>query len=131
MKNALSGIIIYQLFVFITLFGCQSILKDPTDKLIPGTYVHSSQHEFGKENDTLIISLQNPSANQYKIERRWRYERALDGNKLDPEYKQTTTSSIYDEKENVLKESQTGLVYSFDQKQNLLFAGTTEYKKID
>jgi hypothetical protein len=128
MKNAVSGVIVYQLFVFISLLSCQSIIKGPTDKFIPGTYVRSSEHEFGKEKDTLIITLQ--IANRYKIERRWKYERMLDGKPIEPEYKQTTTSAVYDEKEHVLNETKTGLEYSFEQKRGLLFAGETEYHKI-
>jgi hypothetical protein len=111
--------------------GCQSILKDPTEGFMPGTYVRSSEHEFGTEKDTLIISLQNKNAHRYKIERRWLYERVLDGNPIEPEYKQATTSALFDEKEHILKETKTGLIYSFVQERNLLFAGETEYKKIN
>jgi hypothetical protein len=115
----------------LTVISCQSIFKDPTDKFIPGTYVRSSQHEFGKEHDTLIISLQNKNANQYKIERRWTYERVLDGKPIEPEYKQTTTSAVYNEKEHVLNETATDLEYSFEIKRGYLFAGTTQYNKIN
>jgi hypothetical protein len=107
------------------------MFKDPTEKFIPGTYIRSSSHEFGKENDTLIVSLQNADANQYKIERRWRYQRVLDGNPIEPEYKITTTSGVFNDKEQVLREDKTGLMYSFDIKRNLLFTGSTEYRKVN
>jgi hypothetical protein len=123
MKNAL-------LILLVIISSCQSVLKDPTDKFIPGTYVRFSEHEFGREHDTLVISLQNPSARQYRIERRWKYERMLDGTSFEPEYKQTTTSAVYDEKEHVLND-ETRLEYSFEIKRNALFAGTTEYRKIN
>lgn len=119
------------IFILIIIFcSCNAITKDETASFIPGTYIRSSQHEFGTEHDTLIISIQNKEADQYKIERRWNYERVLDGNKLDPEYKQTETSAIYDQKQYVLNETKTGLEYSFDQNKGALFAGTTEYKKL-
>lgn len=117
-------------FIFIIFCSCNAITKDETESFIPGTYIRSSEHEFGKEHDTLVISLQNVNVHQYKIERRWRYERILDGKPIEPEYKQTSASAIYDKKEHVLNETKTGLEYSVDQKRGLLFAGTTEYKKL-
>jgi hypothetical protein len=117
--------------LFIIFCSCNAISKDATESFIPGTYVRSSQHEFGTEHDTLIISLQNENAHQYKIERRWLYERVLDGTKLDPEYKQISSSAVYNKEHKLLEEPATGSEYSFDVNKKTLFAGTTEYKKIN
>jgi hypothetical protein len=120
------------IFIFLIIFcSCNAITKNETENFIPGTYIRFSQHEFGTEHDTLVISVQNANAHQYKIERRWKYERMLDGNKLDPEYKQTTISAIYNEKSNLMEETSTGSNYSFNIGKKILFAGTTEYKKIN
>ena len=116
--------------LFIVFCSCNAIYKDETESFIPGTYVRSSHHEFGTEHDTLVISLQNAAAHQFKIERRWLYERVLDGNKLDPEYKQTSSMAIYHEKNKLLEETNTDGDYSFDVDRKVLFAGTTQYKKL-
>jgi hypothetical protein len=118
------------LILLVIFCSCNAITKDETESFIPGTYIRSSRHEFGKENDTLIISLQNANARQYRIERKWRYQRVLDGKPIEPEYKITAASGTYSDKEHLLVESTTGLEYSFDIKRNLLFAGTNQYKKI-
>lgn len=114
-----------------TIFwACNSTVKDEVKEFIPGTYVRSTQHEFGTENDTVIISLQNQSANEYKIVRRWKYDRILDGKPIEPEYKQTTNSAIYNTESKLLQESETLESYSFDPQQKAMFAGSTKYQKI-
>ncbi|RTL60099.1 MAG: hypothetical protein EKK37_04450 [Sphingobacteriales bacterium] len=114
----------------IILWACNSFGKDEVKDFIPGTYIRSSEHEFGAEHDTLIISVQNAGANEYKIERRFRYDRVLDGKPIEPEYKQTINSAIYNAETKMLQESSTLETYSFDTKQKFLFAGTTKYQKL-
>lgn len=97
---------------------------------IPGTYIRASQHEHGKEFDTLVVSLQNEAANEYNLNRRWRYERVLDGKAIQPEYKNTTTTAVYDEAAKLLKETETGDTYSFDPASKTLLAGSTKYEKL-
>ena len=112
------------------LFGsCSSSESHAIKEFIPGTYIRSSKHEFGTEQDTLIISLQNKTANEYKIVRRWKYKRILDGKALEPEQKNTTTTAIFNENNKLLHETETGDMYSFDIKQRALFAGATKYLK--
>ena len=97
---------------------------------LPGTYIRASQHEYGKEFDTLVVSLQNEAANEFKLNRRWRYERVLDGKAIEPEYKNTTTTVVYDEAAKPLKENETGDTYSLDPAGKTLFAGKTKYEKL-
>lgn len=111
--------------------GCTNgTSADEAKTNIPGTYIRTSQHEYGKEFDTLVVSLQNSAANEFKLNRRWRYERVLDGKAIEPEYKNTTTSAIYDEASKQLKENETGDTYSFDPASKTLFAGSTKYEKM-
>jgi hypothetical protein len=96
MKPALFGIVLYMAGVFLLLYGCRSFLKEESiQSLIPGTFIRFSQHEFGTEYDTLVITLQNEAVSQYRIQRKWKYERILDGNKIEPEYRQELHSGIY------------------------------------
>lgn len=131
MKPALFGIVIYMGGVFLLLYGCRSFLKEESiQSFIPGTFIRFSQHEFGTEYDTLVITLQNEAVSQYRIQRKWKYERILDGNKIEPEYRQELYSGIYDKKDKLLRILETAETFSFDPKKEMLFAGTSEYKKI-
>jgi len=119
------------LFAVLVATGCDLLHSaDATKVFIPGTYIRFSHHEFGTEYDTLVITLQNESANEYKIMRKWKYERILDGTAIAPEYKRVVTSGIFHSKDNLLQESQTGDLYTFDVKGKLLFKGSTKYQKL-
>lgn len=115
----------------ITIYSCNSFSsKDELQEFIPGTYARQSEGEFGKSYDTLVISLQNKAANQFKIIRRWRYDRVLDGKPIEPEYKITETSAVYDATAKTLQESETLEVFTFDIKKQLLFDGPNQFVKI-
>jgi hypothetical protein len=117
--------------VALVIYGCGLAKnKDEVEEFIPGTYIRFSQHEFGIEYDTLVISLQNQSTLEYKILRKWKYERVLDNQKIEPEYKRSFTSGIYNDKNGLLKENETGDIYSFDLKQKILFSGPVKYHKL-
>jgi hypothetical protein len=111
--------------------SCGSLMaNDEVKDFIPGTYIRFSRHEFGTEYDTVVIALQNNSANQYKILRKWKYERILDGSTVEPEYKRLTTSGVYNADHKLLQENNTGDIYSFDIKQKILFNGPVKYQKL-
>lgn len=118
------------LFCIFFCSGCANEAKDDRKTFVPGTYIRFSEHEFGKEWDTLTVTEQNPAANQYRIERRWRYERVLDGQVLEPEYKVTSTSGIFDADKNAIVEQPSGKLHTFDEIQGSLFAGKVEYRKL-
>ncbi len=116
--------------VLLVLTGCSSSESDAIKEFIPGTYIRSSQNEFGKAYDTLVISLQNNSASQYQVLRKWRYDRVLDGKPIEPEYKLTRSSGIYDKEKKVLQETETLELFTFDIERKLLFNGTNQFNKI-
>ena len=116
--------------IILMFAACSLLLKDDTQTFIPGTYTRTSQHEFGTEYDTLVISLQNQSANEFNIVRKWKYERVLDGERVEPEYKHQTTSGIYNARYKLLEETESGDIFSFDVKEKLLFNGSTKYQKL-
>jgi hypothetical protein len=96
---------------------------------LPGTYIRISQNEFGTEHDTLVIVLQNPSSDEYKLIRHWKYERQVDGQKLEPKYEIKITVAVLDKERSTLFESSTGDTYSYDEKQKILFNGPEKYYK--
>jgi len=117
--------------ILLFLAGCSnSYENDAIREFIPGTYIRFSKHEFGTEYDTLIISMQNKSVDEFKIIRKWEYKRILDGNVIEPEYKTHITSANYDESSKLLKEAASGESYSFDTQQNVLFVSSTKYQKL-
>lgn len=118
-------------FFLVVFSNCSSpTASDNVKEFIPGTYIRFGKQEFGSEWDTLTISVQNASANEYKVQRAWKYARILDGKSIEPEYKNKNTSAIYDGEAKLLKENETGNNYSFKPDENALFAGTTKYLKL-
>ena len=117
------------LLLFILSCGTNSESEEIMS-FIPGTYVRQSEGEFGKSYDTLVISLQNKAANQFKIVRRWRYDRVLDGKPIEPEYKVTETSGVFDASSNTLQQNETLESFTFDTKKKLLFDGPNQFIKI-
>lgn len=117
---------IIHLCLVAAIYGCRDEKPVLLQEFIPGTYIRFSSHELGKEYDTLAISIQNPSANQYRIIRRWKYERTGE----QPEYQLITTAGIYYAEENVIEDTENGDLISFDPKQNCLFIGTIKYQKL-
>ena len=125
MKN----VTVFALLLMAIAGGCGTATDDIAE-FIPGTYVREGINEFGKEYDTLVISIQNKEAKQYKIVNKWLFARQVDGEVKEPKYKVKETSAIYNSENKLLEESETLDHYSFDAKEKLLFDGTNKYKKI-
>lgn len=122
-------LILIHVLLLLLLTFCKTS-SDPISRFIPGTYIRFSQHEFGTEYDTLVISFQNKTVHEYQILRKWKYERILDGKVIEPEYKKHFTTAVYDSETKLLRETETGKTYSFDKQNKLLFNGTIKYKKL-
>ena len=120
----------FLLIAAFVLFGCSSSESDAINKFIPGIYIRNAETEFGKAYDTLVITLQNKSAKEYKIQRKWRYDRVLDGKPLPPEYKVSETSGLYDGEKKVLQETETLEFFTFDVEKKMLFNGANKFTKI-
>jgi hypothetical protein len=121
--------ILVQMALAMFLFSCGLIRKkEDVQSNITGTYIRFSEHEFGREYDTLIISLQNASANEYKVVRRWKYERMVEGRQL-PEYKIRVAVAIFDIRRKILQETVSGRIYTVESSGNL-FSGSVKYKKL-
>ena len=113
------------------MLGCGLVSSiDKVEEFVPGTYIRFSSHEFGKEYDTLTITLQNEAVKEYKILRKWKYERILDGKPLEPDYKRESTTAIYHRADKVLQDTESGSLYSFNVKEKVLFNGDIKYKKL-
>jgi hypothetical protein len=109
------------------LTSCSQSNKTEAKNSIPGTYVRMSEHEFGKEYDTLVIS---EASDLFQIQRRWKYSRVLDGVAQEPEYKEQKTTASFDASNETLHENETGNAISYDSKNGTLSIGTTKYQKL-
>ena len=117
--------------IALLLYSCGLIkTRDEVQEFIPGTYIRFSEQEYGTEYDTLVILLQNKAANEYRILRKWKYERVLDGKRIEPEYKRVISSGIYNTTHKLLQENESGDIFSFDFTQHLLFNGPIKYQKL-
>jgi len=123
-------LLFFLLIAAFVLFGCSSSESNAIKDFIPGTYIRSAETEFGKAYDTLVITLQNKSASEYKIQRRWRYDRVLDGKPIAPEYKVSETSGLYDGEKKILQETETLEFFTFDVENRFLFNGANKFTKI-
>ena len=129
-RQAMKMVVMIHIIIMV-LAGCGLI--NPSDRVkvfIPGTYIRFSKNEFGNQYDTLIISLQNSSADEYKIVRKWKYERKVNSKPIDPEYKIKITSAIYDPKHKLLQEISTGRIYSVEVSSKCVFNGPVKYQKL-
>lgn len=122
-------LLIISLFFLMLLSGCGSSQSKFRD-FIPGTYTRYSQSEFGESYDTIVITLKNESAREYKIINRWRYDRVLDGKPIASEFKVKESSGIFYPEHHFLQESQTLMLFTFDTKKNLMYCGTGSFTKI-
>ena len=114
----------------VIISSCNTSGKDEIMEFIPGIYVRAGQNEFGKEFDTLVITIQNPTAKEFKIQNRWHYIRQVEGEANVLEYKVKEMSGIYSTETKLLEEAETLGHFSFDIKEKLLFDGTNKFKKI-
>jgi hypothetical protein len=131
MKNTMAYLLTCMMLFCLIGAGCLTFsADDKIQKAIPGTYFRFSEHEFGSEWDTLTIKGSNSGLTMFQIVRKWKYERVLDGQRIEPEYKRQVTSGIYDENSHFLKDTDTGNIYSFDLAKNTVSTGETIYKKI-
>jgi hypothetical protein len=112
------------------LFSCRETKRDSVREFIPGIYIRYSEHEFGHEYDTLVITLLNESVGKYSILRKWKYERVLDGKWLEPEYKRTETPGLYNPQQQLLRDMETGAIYSFDVDSRVALNGPVKYQKL-
>lgn len=100
--------------------------RGPGKSFFEGAYLRYVEHEFGREWDTLLIKRSGTDA--YKITRKWKYERVLDGDTIAPEYKVFHRTAVWLENERLLVEEESGLRYRLEGES--LQAGETVYQKL-
>ncbi len=117
--------------ILILLTSCQ-LIQQPEEsiKSVPGTYTRYSEHEFGIEYDTLVIKVMHKQNQFFTIERRWKYQRILDGKKLAEDYKLIKNTGRYIPASKQINVSETGETYYFNLKQKTILTGSIQYQKL-
>ncbi len=95
---------------FITI-SCGIFESDRVKPYIPGTYTKLIQNEYNLGNDTLMI--QKTSSNVYTIKRRLAVIKIRGGKQMPIERKGEIWTALYNEKEQILHETQVGKKISF------------------
>jgi hypothetical protein len=99
-----------------------------SNNFIPGTYVRMVTNEFSVGLDTLVIGAVNQ--HMYTIIHKGSYRRIKENALLPVQRLSENWTATYDENKKVLVESKRGKIISFDPSKNILFVGSSLYKKI-
>lgn len=108
------------------LYGCGSQMA--TKNFISGTYTREVSNEYSLGKDTLVISADNEVT--YSIIHKGTYQRKKEHHLLPPERKYEKWTASYDEHNQTLIENKRGKIISFDASKDILFVGSSMYKKI-
>lgn len=128
MKNAVLGIVSYCGLLLVIGYSCGLNQPGSVKDFIPGIYVRSFQGEFSKGKDTLTI--EEFSGSTYIIIHKEVYQRIDEGKVRAPERKIEQLTAVYDEKDELLKETKKGLIISFNPPRKILLVGNSLYEKI-
>lgn len=126
MKTNMQQIILYFLLFSSIFLSCQTGYR--MKEFISGTYVREFKNEFYAGRDTLVIWHFNNST--YLVNHKESFQRIRDGRLLNVERKLEKWVTVYDEKEQILKEERRGRILSFDPSKNILMVGSSIYKKL-
>lgn len=111
------------------LLNCHSRVDPTVKNFLPGLYARCVADEFSEGRDTLIVA--QLDGDMYAIQHRMGYQRIVDGKKGSVETKVEQWSALYDETQNVLKETRRGRVLSFNAETKTLFVGSSAYQKLN
>jgi hypothetical protein len=132
MKTAIYPIV----FTMLLFFSCGTS-KDDVEGFIPGVYARVFKDSLNETtntvgNDTLEIKKSTTgNSDFYEIHRKMKYQRTVDGQQKQEEYKTETWKGIYDKDKKVVQETTKGKLISFLPDKNILLVNSVEYKKIN
>lgn len=115
---------------WIVAFGflsCNRRGRADTRSFIPGIYVRAIEHEFAKGSDTLIIT--HLTGNTYQVVKRSGFVRIRNGKAQPFEQQTENLTAVYDENEQMLRESKRGKILTPLPKENKLLVEANLYEK--
>jgi hypothetical protein len=115
----------------LTVFsGCGSGMDT---SIIPGTYIQYTELNHDEDSHTRIfdtLEIQN-TGKVYRIARRYRTFKMVDGKAMEPEYRTRRWTGHYREKSETLLINESGRVISFYPESNAIMLGGVPYKKME
>lgn len=117
-------VLFYSLFL---LFACNNSRTE--SKNLEGVYTAFHQHEFGKTNDTLIVTKPNDGNNIFKIVRHSGVVRTVDGKTFPKKITVDMYIVKYDEQNKILNELRTGKIFTWNSEKQQLNLGATQFVK--
>jgi hypothetical protein len=113
------------IIVMLLFSGCVGSI----DK-VEGIYVGHFEHEYGINDDTLILNKENDAENIYNITRRTGTIRKKDGKLFPKENKVEFWITEYNEEAKLFKELRRGKIITWNSKGETLKMGNTLYQKM-
>jgi hypothetical protein len=98
---------------------------------MPGTYVKYNIGEFGPVYDTVRIQKIETVGNNYKIERKLRFQRTIDGKIFPWENKMENSTATYNPETKQLYDNRFDKIMHFAPDKQQLFIGSTVYHKLN
>ncbi len=116
----------------VVILSCNNLIQADTVKVfIPGTYSADWSTEFNQTKDTLLLEpLTENGSETFRITRRSHIEFINAAKDKAPEYKIAKWTGTYDVKTKTIFINNNGRVLSFDPKKEIMWMGTTMYKKL-
>jgi hypothetical protein len=115
------------------LFGCLLFIiacsTSNDNKSLEGVYVGHFEHEYGINDDTLIIKKANDGENIFQLTRHTGTIRKQDGKEFTKKQSLENLVLEYDATTKVLKDLKEGRFLIWDSKNSTLKLGNTQYKK--
>ena len=118
----------YFILSFLLLAGACNNKK--TDTALEGIYTASYEHEFGRNEDTLILKKANTGSEVYQITRHTGLIKKLDGKEFPKEVLSETWNLDYDDGKQIFTELREGKILVWDSNRLTLQLGNRSYKKI-
>lgn len=117
----------FMIGIFILIISCNG---NKNDIALSGVYVASYEHEFGKTDDTLILTKANDGNDIYQINRHSGVIKKLDGKVFPKEILRETWTLEYHPDRQTLTDLTKGKTLVWDSNRLTLQLGDRQYKKI-
>ena len=117
-----------QLIVYCLVFLVSCKTFTGTDNLA-GMYTAYHEHEFGKTQDTLMVTHANDGDNIYNITRHSGLVRTINGKIFPKKLMVDSYVARYNDKDKILQELRTGKIFIYNSQKQILVLGGTGFMK--
>lgn len=112
------------------LFFIAACNNSKTESSLSGIYVGFTENEYGKTDDTLILTKANSGEGMYQISKHAGLIKIIDGKQMPKEVNIETWTLEYNAGKQTLFELKEGRTLIWNSGTQSLLLGSTQYKKI-